>query len=127
MQEDQALTQEQILAFQEAFAIFDKVKLVKLGSVTLTWMVKDGGGTIDAAELQKTLEECDIIVDGNDLVEILMTIDHDGNGEVDFEEFLSLMTNTNTFIQAVDGVRDEEKERREEYRKRGFDSILKAR
>ena len=56
-----------------------------------------------------------------------MTIDHDGNGEVDFEEFLSLMTNTNTFIQAVDGVRDEEKERREEYRKRGFDSILKAR
>jgi len=102
MQEDQALTQEQILAFQEAFAIFDK----------------DGGGTIDAAELQKTLEECDIIVDGNDLVEILMTIDHDGNGEVDFEEFLSLMTNTNTFIQAVDGVRDEEKERREEYRKR---------
>ena len=127
MQEDQALTQEQILAFQEAFAIFDKVKLVKLGSVTLTWMVKDGGGTIDAAELQKTLEECDIIVDGNDLVEILMTIDHDGNGEVDFEEFLSLMTNTNTFIQAVDGVRDEEKERREEYRKRGFDSTLKAR
>ena len=49
-----------------------------------------------------------------------MTIDHDGNGEVDFEEFLSLMTNTNIFIQAVDGVRDEEKERREEYRKRGF-------
>merc|ERR1719228_2610510 len=106
-QEDQALTQEQIHAFQEAFAIFDK----------------DGGGTIDAAELQKTLEECDIFVDGNDLVEILMTIDHDGNGEVDFEEFLSLMTNTNIFIQAVDGRRrksmgDEEKERREEYRKR---------
>jgi len=102
IQEDQALTQEQIIAFQEAFAIFDK----------------DGGGTIDAAELQKTLEECEIFVDGNDLVEILMTIDHDGNGEVDFEEFLSLMTNTNIFIQAVDGVRDEEKERKEEYRKR---------
>ena len=29
IQEDQALTQEQIHAFQEAFAIFDKVNLTK--------------------------------------------------------------------------------------------------
>ena len=29
IQEDQALTQEQIHAFQEAFAIFDKVSLIK--------------------------------------------------------------------------------------------------
>lgn len=98
-EEEQDLTQEQIQAFQEAFAIFDK----------------DGGGTIDAAELQKTLEECDIYVDGNDLVEILMTIDHDGNGEVDFEEFLNLMTNTNVFIQAVDGSPDA---KNDHYRKR---------
>ena len=53
--------------------------------------------------LLKTLEECDIYVDGNDLVEILTTIDHDQNGEVDFEEFLNLMTNTDIFIQAVEG------------------------
>ena len=42
-------------------------------------------------------------MDGNDLVEILTTIDHDQNGEVDFEEFLNLMTNTDIFIQAVEG------------------------
>ena len=84
-------------------------------AISNNFKIKDGGGTIDAAELQKTLEECDIYVDGNDLVEILMTIDHDGNGEVDFEEFLSLMTNTNIFIQAVDGTTDA---KNDQYRKR---------
>ena len=44
-----------------------------------------------------------------------MTIDHDGNGEVDFEEFLNLMTNTNVFIQAVDGSPDA---KNDHYRKR---------
>ena len=45
-----------------------------------------------------------------------MTIDHDGNGEVDFEEFLSLMTNTDIFIQAVEGGQTEAEV--EHYRKR---------
>ena len=45
-----------------------------------------------------------------------MTIDHDGNGEVDFEEFLSLMTNTDIFIQAVEG--DQTEAEVEHYRKR---------
>ena len=102
--EESPLTQAQIQAFQEAFSMFDKVE-VFWESVT---HFQDGGGTIDAAELQKTLQECDIIVDGNDLMDILTTIDHDQNGEIDFEEFLNLMTNTDIFIQAVEGGHKDE-------------------
>ena len=45
------LTEDQIQAFQEAFELFDK----------------NGGGTIDAAELQKTLAGVDIHVNGSGL------------------------------------------------------------
>ena len=47
-----------------------------------------------------------------------MTIDQDGNGEVDFEEFVSLMTNTDIFIQAVEGHAVNGAEA-EQYKKRG--------
>jgi len=91
------LTQEQIQAFQEAFELFDK----------------NGGGTIDASELQKTLDDVGIFVNGDDLYEIMMSLDHDGNGEVDFDEFLNLMTNTDLFVAAIT-----EKDEREEFRRR---------
>lgn len=94
--EDICLTEEQINAFQEAFELFDK----------------NGGGTIDAFELQKTLADVEIYVNSDDLVEIMMSLDHDGNGEVDFEEFLHLMTNTDLFIAAIsDNETDEMRKR----------------
>ena len=49
--EELILTDAQYQAFQEAFELFDK----------------NGGGTIDAAELQKTLDDCGIYVNGDDL------------------------------------------------------------
>ena len=49
--EEMILTDAQYQAFQEAFELFDK----------------NGGGTIDAAELQKTLDDCGIYVNGDDL------------------------------------------------------------
>ena len=49
--EEMILTDAQYQAFQEAFELFDK----------------NGGGTIDAAELQKTLDDCGIYVNGEDL------------------------------------------------------------
>lgn len=43
-----------------------------------------------------------------------MSLDHDGNGEVDFEEFLHLMTNTDLFIAAIsDNDTDEMRKRGE--------------
>lgn len=44
----------------------------------------------------------------------MMSLDHDGNGEVDFEEFLHLMTNTDLFIAAIsDNDTDEMRKRGE--------------
>jgi hypothetical protein len=82
---DSCLTDDQVQAFQEAFELFDK----------------NGGGTIDAAELQRTLADVGINVNGDDLIEIMRTLDHDGNGEVDFAEFLNLMTSTDLFLAAI--------------------------
>merc|ERR1712173_87454 len=62
---------------------------------------KNGGGTIDASELQKTLGDVGIHLDGQDLTEVMLTLDNDGNGEVDFEEFLKLMTDTEMFIEVL--------------------------
>ena len=90
-------------AFQEAFELFDK----------------NGGGTIDAAELHHTLVGVGINVNGDDLIEIMRTLDHDGNGEVDFAEFLNLMTSTDLFLAAINPDIDESSDQR----KRGL--ILK--
>merc|ERR1711892_1476583 len=79
------LTEDQVQAFQEAFELFDK----------------NGGGTNAAAELQRTLADVGINVNGDDLIEIMCTLDHDGNGEVDFAEFLNLMTSTDLFLAAI--------------------------
>merc|ERR1712142_795468 len=79
------LTEQQIVAFREVFELFDK----------------NGGGTIDASELQKTLADVGIEIDGADLHEVMLTLDGDGNGEVDFDEFLKLMTDTEMFIEAL--------------------------
>ena len=49
------LTHNQIQAFREAFELFDK----------------NGGGTIDAMELQKTLTDVGININGNDLAEVM--------------------------------------------------------
>jgi len=100
--EEMILTDAQYQAFQEAFELFDK----------------NGGGTIDAAELQKTLDDCGIYVNGDDLVEIMLSLDHDGNGEVDFDEFLNLMTNTDVFLEVLNTDIDDDTEAKREARKR---------
>ena len=117
--EEMILTDAQYQAFQEAFELFDK----------------NGGGTIDAAELQKTLDDCGIYVNGDDLgmthilllipydnltlVEIMLSLDHDGNGEVDFDEFLNLMTNTDVFLEVLNTDSNDDTEAKREARKRG--------
>merc|ERR1711917_130691 len=44
-------------------------------------------------------------------------LDHDGNGEVDFDEFLHLMTNTDVFIEVITSENKDEKERNDARRK----------
>ena len=54
---------------------------------------KDGSGQIDASEIRALLEGEDLkgTVDGNQLDSIIREVDADGNGEINFEEFLVMM------------------------------------
>ncbi|PIK40952.1 hypothetical protein BSL78_22198 [Apostichopus japonicus] len=69
-----ALTNQQVLAFREVFDLFDS----------------NGGGTIDAEELEGALRSVDIHVSKEEIIE---------SGEIDFTEFLTLMTNTEKFLE----------------------------
>ena len=56
---------------------------------------------INKTQLLSTLQEYGIDLDEDEINDVMMTMDGDGNGEVDFEEFLSLMTDTEMFIEAL--------------------------
>ncbi|KAM3147209.1 EF-hand domain [Paramecium bursaria] len=61
--------------FKEAFALFDK----------------DGDGTITIKELGMVMRSLGINPTYKDLKEMIREVDFDGNGMIDFNEFLSLM------------------------------------
>lgn len=89
------LSKRQVKAFREVFDLFDG----------------NGGGTIDADELDETLRSVNICLESHQIAEVMLSIDHDGNGEIDFEEFMHLMTNTERFIDSLanDLMSDDEK------------------
>lgn len=62
-------------AFRQAFAAFDK----------------DSSGTIDAHELKGLLKVMGIYADPLETEELLKQMDTDGNGVIDFEEFMAVM------------------------------------
>ena len=64
----------------------------------------NGGGTIDAGELDAALKSVDIQLTRYEIEEVLQVIDEDGNGEIDFDEFLSLMTSTEKYLATLRGV-----------------------
>ena len=79
------LTANQIEAFREVFTLFDI----------------NGGGTIDASELDQALRSVEICLTEAELKDVLAVIDEDGNGEIDFDEFLNLMTSTEKFLSTL--------------------------
>ncbi|KAK3736135.1 hypothetical protein QZH41_004642 [Actinostola sp. cb2023] len=81
-----SLSEDLVNAFKEVFDLFDS----------------NGGGTIDAEELDLALRSVDIQLSQDEIIEVLTSMDKDGNGEIDFEEFLSLMTNTERFLEGLD-------------------------
>jgi len=91
------LTFEQQKAFREVFDLFDS----------------NGGGTIDAQELDEALKSADIHLTKDEISDVLNSMDKDGNGEIDFEEFLTLMTNTERFLESVMCSSSEERTQRE--------------
>ncbi|KAF9074774.1 calmodulin [Rhodocollybia butyracea] len=69
------LTEEQINEFKEAFSLFDK----------------DGDGTITTLELGTVMRSLGQNPTDAELQDMINEVDKDGNGEIDFPEFLSMM------------------------------------
>ena len=70
------LTEEQITAFKEAFSLFDR----------------DGDGTITTKELGIVMRSLAQNPTDAELQDMINEVDADGNGTIDFPEFLTMMT-----------------------------------
>lgn len=70
------LTEDQISEFKEAFALFDK----------------DGDGTISNNELGTVMRTLGQNPTEAELQDMLNEVDSDGNGSIDFPEFLNMMS-----------------------------------
>ena len=66
---------------------------------------EDGSGSIGAAELQKLLRLLRLPARRSEVLRMIAEIDKDGNGEVDFEEFLQVCTFMSTLILLMALVR----------------------
>ncbi|KAF9618624.1 hypothetical protein IFM89_002319 [Coptis chinensis] len=69
------LSEEQIIEFQEAFCLFDK----------------DGDGCITIDELATVIRSLDQNPSEEELLDMITEVDADGNGTIEFGEFLNLM------------------------------------
>uniref|UniRef100_A0A453LSD0 EF-hand domain-containing protein n=1 Tax=Aegilops tauschii subsp. strangulata TaxID=200361 RepID=A0A453LSD0_AEGTS len=85
---EQALTGEQMVAFQEAFSLFDK----------------NGDGCISLEELAAVTRSLGLDPTNQELNDMMREVDMDGNGTIDFQEFLSLIARK----MQQDGDADEE-------------------
>ena len=70
-----ALSERQLEEFREAFNTFDK----------------DGGGSIDSAELKDLMQSVGTNPTDEEIAEMIAMADADGSGSVDFCEFVTLM------------------------------------
>ncbi|KAL6637834.1 hypothetical protein ACP70R_025406 [Stipagrostis hirtigluma subsp. patula] len=88
----EGLTSEQIVAFQEAFSLFDKNGDALCGCITLE-------------ELAAVTRSLDLNPSDQELNDMMSEVDTDGNGIIDFQEFLSLIARK---MKDGDGDGDEE-------------------
>merc|ERR1712025_176149 len=71
-----ALSEEQIDEIREAFSLFDG----------------DASGAIDVRELKAAMRALGFEVKNDELKKMVSDIDNDGNGTIEFGEFLQMMT-----------------------------------
>ncbi|XP_031554593.1 calmodulin-like protein 12 [Actinia tenebrosa] len=69
------LSEEQVAELREAFCLFDK----------------DGGGSISQCELGEVMKSLGLSPTQQELIDMIAEVDEDGNGEIDFDEFLQMM------------------------------------
>ena len=75
MSENSSLTEEQIADCKEAFSLFDK----------------DGDGSISCDELRTVMTSLGENPTTMELEEMIQGVDSDGNGQIEFSEFLTMM------------------------------------
>merc|ERR1711939_104423 len=71
-----ALTDEQLDEIREAFSLFDS----------------DASGQIDIRELKAAMRALGFEVKNEELKKMVTDVDNDGNGTIEFSEFLGMMT-----------------------------------
>lgn len=71
---------------------------------------KDGDGTITTKEMGEVLKNMGHNPSESDLEEMLKEVDADGNGEIDFDEFLTMMANKMQYKENEDEILDAFKE-----------------
>ena len=84
------LTNDQIAVYKEAFALFDL----------------DVDGTISTHELGTVMRSLGEIPTEKELQDMVTSVDHDGNGLIDFPEFLTLMSQKMTATAVEEEIKE---------------------
>uniref|UniRef100_A0A674A4P1 Calmodulin n=1 Tax=Salmo trutta TaxID=8032 RepID=A0A674A4P1_SALTR len=84
------LTEEQIAEFKEAFSLFDKDGDGTITTKELGTVMRSLGQNPTEAELQDMINEVD--ADDEEVDEMIREADIDGDGQVNYEEFVQMMT-----------------------------------
>ncbi|KAG0417861.1 hypothetical protein HPB47_005306 [Ixodes persulcatus] len=88
------LSEEVIAEFREAFALFDK----------------DGDGVISTKELGTVMRALGQNPTEAELKDMIAEVDIDGSGNIDFPEFLAMMTKKTRTVDSEDEIREAFKE-----------------
>lgn len=80
------------------------VLIVQVQDLFMT-MDKDDDGRIDSRDLHQALEQVGAAIDEHEMQELFQASDMDGRGQIDYEEFIAAMLDSNRVAQRTDAVR----------------------